>query len=629
MSETLKPGAMLDEQNTASTAEQAINAATNEEVAVVNETTEATSEETENIISTESVSDAKDDTTAKQITRVEIIERLQAIAGSENALNSKAEIEMLKVQFYKLRSIEIDAARKDYVAEGGDAATFIPENDTLEIEFKEVMNVIKEKRNAWLQQQAAEQQANYEAKLSIIDELKEMVAKAEQGAPAVNDFKALQARWKEIKNVPQDKINDLWKQYQQLVEQFYDMLKLNIEFREYDFKKNLDIKTKICETAEALLAEKDIVSASRQLQQLHVEFRDAGPVSPELREEIWTRFKTASTAINKRHQAHFEEKKEKERENLENKTAICETIENIAFNELTTYQAWNKKTQEILDLQVRWKEIGFAPQKMNLKIFERFRAACDEFFKRKSEFFKNVKNSLNENLEHKRQLCELAEQLKDSEEWKETAEKLSAMQKEWRGIGAIPQKYSDALWKRFIGACDYFFERRNKATSSQRTVELENLKQKREIIETLKAIDTAAPAEEQETKVSALTKEWNKVGHVPFKDKDKLYKEYKQTLDAIYERLQISANERKLSEFRSNISKNSDNLGRERERLIRQYEAMKTEIKTYENNLGFLSASNKKGASLVDVMHQKVEKLKSDAEIILKKIRLVEEEMEK
>ena len=624
MSETLKPDTMLNEQGIASTTEQAVNAATNEEVAVV---TEATSEVTEDIISDDSASDANGQ--AKQATRGEIIERLQAIASSDDALNSKAEVEMLKVLFYKLRSIEIDAARKEFVAEGGDAATFIPEADALEGEFKDAMNVIKEKRSAWLQQQAAEQQANYEAKLSVIDELKEMVAKAEQGAPAVNDFKALQARWKEIKNVPQDKVNDLWKQYQQLVEQFYDMLKLNIEFREYDFKKNFEIKARICDAAEALLEEKDIVSASRQLQQLHAEFRDAGPVSPELREDIWARFKAASTAINKRHQAHFEEKKEKERENLENKTAICEAIEQIAFDELTTYQAWSDKTQEVLDLQVKWKEIGFAPQKMNLKIFERFRAACDEFFKRKSEFFKNVKASLADNLEHKRQLCEAAEQLKESEDWKGTAEKLAALQKEWRGIGAIPQKYSDALWKRFIGACDYFFERRNKATSSQRTVELENLKQKREIIASLKAIDATVVASEQEAAVSALTKEWSKVGHVPFKEKDKLYKEYKQALDAIYERLQVSANERKLSEFRSNIAKNSDNLSRERDRLIRQYESMKVEIKTYENNLGFLSASNKKGANLVDVMHQKVEKLKVDAEVILKKIRLVEEEMEK
>ena len=615
MSETRKSDALLQEQPIVTTPGQAADAATNNEVATVETTDDATSATTEEI--------------AKPVTRDAIIARLQEIAAGEDALNCKAETEMLKVQFYKLRTAEIDAVRKEYVDGGGEPATFVPAPDALEAEFKQVMNVIKEKRSAWLQQQAAQQQANYEAKLAIIQELKGMVEKAEQGSPSVNDFKALQTRWKEIKNVPQDKVNDLWKQYQQLVEQFYDVLKINHEFREYDFKKNLEIKTKICEAAEALLEDSDIVTASRQLQQLHVEFRDAGPVSPELREEVWARFKAASTAINKRHQAHFEDKKEREKVNLEKKTAICEAIEQIDFDALATYQAWNDKTQEVLDLQAQWKEIGFAPQKMNLKIFERLRAACDEFFKRKSDFFKNVKNSLADNLEKKRQLCEAAEQLKESEEWKETADKFAAMQKEWKSIGAIPQKYSDALWKRFIGACDYFFERRNKATSSQRSVELENLKQKREIIAKLKAVDTGIAPEEQEAMVAALSKEWNKVGFVPFKDKDKVYKEYKQVLDAIYERLHITANERKLSEFRTNIAKSGDNLGRERERLIRQHEAMKTEIKTYENNLGFLSASNRKGASLVDVMHQKVEKLKADAEIILKKIRLIEEQMEK
>jgi hypothetical protein len=620
MSEIKKSDEVLQEQPIATTPEQATDAATNNEVAA-----EATSV---NFEVEESVSEEVG-AIPRPATREEIIQRLQAIAGSDDALNCKSETEMLKVQFYKLRTMEIDAARKEYVDNGGEPATFIPVADELENTFKEAMNIIKERRSAWLQQQAAEQQANYESKLAIIDELKEMVSKAEQGSPAVNDFKALQTRWKEIKNVPQDKVNDLWKQYQQLVEQFYDMLKLNIEFREYDFKKNLEIKTKICEAAEALIGDTDIVSASRQLQQLHTEFRDAGPVSPELREEIWTRFKTASTTINKRHQAHFEEKKEREKANLEKKSAICEAIEQIDFEALVTYQSWNEKTQEVLDLQAKWKEIGFAPQKMNLKIFERMRAACDEFFKRKSEFFKSVKVSLADNLEKKRQLCETAEQLKDSEDWKETADKLSALQKEWKSIGAIPQKYSDALWKRFVGACDYFFERRNKATSSQRSVELENLKLKREIIAKLQALGTEAAPEEQEAQLSVLVKEWNKVGHVPFRDKDKLYKEYKQSVDAIYEKLHINANERKLSEFRSNIAKGGDNLGRERDRLIRQHEAMKVEIKTYENNLGFLSASNKKGASLVDVMHQKVEKLKADAEIILKKIRLIEEQMEK
>ena len=367
----------------------------------------------------------------------------------------------------------------------------------------------------------------------------------------------------------------------------------------------------------------------RQLQQLHNEFRETGPVAPELREEIWNRFKSASTVINKRHQDYFEEKKRRETENLEQKTAICEEIEAIDLDTLTTYQAWNNATRQVLDMQSRWKQIGFAPQKSNIKIFERFRYDCDEFFRRKSEFFKQVKSSLIENLEKKRALCEQAEALKESEDWKETADTLTRIQKEWKEIGPVPQKHSEALWKRFVSACDEFFARRNKATSSQRNVEQENLKIKRDIIAQIKAIDTTLSEEEQTKSLNSLIAQWNTIGHVPFKEKDKVYKEYKEQINAIYERLHVSSNERKLADFRSNIAKGGNNLTRERDRLIRQYENMKAEIATYENNLGFLSTSSKKGANLLDIMRQKKEKLKTDAEVILKKIHLIEEEIEK
>ena len=414
-----------------------------------------------------------------------------------------------------------------------------------------------------------------------------------------------------------------------LGEQFYDVLKINHEFREYDFKKNLEAKSRICETAEALTTDEDVIGAFRQLQQLHNEFRETGPVAPELREEVWTRFKAASTIINRRHQEHFEGKKEQERVNLEKKTALCEEIENIDYATLTNYQAWNTATDKILELQAQWKEVGFAPQKMNLKIFERFRAACDEFFKRKSDYYKEVKSSLAANLEKKKQLCEMAEQLKESEEWKETADKLTQLQKEWKATGPVAQKYSDALWKRFVAACDTFFERRNAQTSSQRKSEQENLKQKQAVIEAIKAIDTTAEESEQVKQLNTLIAQWNSIGHVPFKEKDKMHKEYKESVNALYERLHVNATERKLADFRNNIAKGGNSLQRERDRLIRQYENLKSEIATYENNLGFLNASNKKGQSLVDVMRQKMEKLKGDAEVILKKIHLVEDEMEK
>ncbi len=622
MSETLKPDAQLEEQNIANTPEQADNAAT----------TEFSNEQPapETVEEIPAVQDEESDNAGvRPVSRQEIIERLKAIADSDDVLNCKAETESLKVQFYRMRTAEIEAAHKAFVEQGGEEALFIPQEDELDAPFKEVMNVIKAKRNAWIAAQEEEMKKNLALKEELLKKLQSLVEKAEQGTPDVSEFKALQAQWKEIKSVPQEHVTALWKQYQLLVEQFYDVLKINHEFREYDFKKNLEIKTRICEAAEVLENEEDVISAFRQLQQLHNEYRETGPVAPELREELWTRFKAASTIINRRHQEHFETKKEQEMENLAKKSAICEQIEAIDYSTLTTYQAWNTATEMILDLQAQWKGIGFAPQKMNMKIFERFRAACDEFFKQKSEFFKETKSTLASNLERKKVLCEEAEKLKESEDWKGTADKLTKLQKEWKEIGPVPHKHSEALWKRFVTACDAFFERRNAATSSQRAEEQENLRQKREVIEALKAIDTTLPADEQTKLISELTARWNSIGFVPFREKDKIYKEYKQILNALYEKLHINANERKLANFRSNMSKGASSLQREREHLIRQYETLKSEIATYENNIGFLSVSNKKGASLVDVMRQKVEKLKLDAQVILQKIHIIEDEIEK
>ena len=607
--------------NIASTPEEAVNA-------VTTDFTEQTSinEETPQVPTEDATAETE---VAKPASREEIIERLKAIADSDDALNSKGEVEGLKVLFYRMRTTEIENALKEHLAQGGEEALFVPQPDELEEAFKQHLGQIKAKRNAWLAAQEKEMQENYEKKMQLLEQLQALVEKAAQGTPEVNEFRNLQAAWKEIKNVPQTQVAPLWKQYQLLGEQLYDVLKINNEFREYDFKKNLETKTNLCVQAEALANEEDVISAFRQLQQLHNEFRETGPVAPDLREEMWTRFKAASTIVNRRHQEHFEAKKEKEQENLDKKTAICEEIEQMKFAEFTTYQAWNTATQQILDLQAAWKEIGFAPQKMNLKIFERFRAACDNFFVQKSEFFKEAKNTLAKNLERKKELCEQAEALKDSEDWKATADKLTKLQKEWKETGPVAQKHSEALWKRFVSACDSFFERRNAATSTQRNAEQENMKQKREIIAKINAIDTTLPAGEQTKQLQALTQEWNAIGHVPFKEKDKLYKEYRQATSAIYDKLHINANERKLANFRNNIGKSGNSLQREREHLIRQYEAMKNEIATYENNIGFLSVSNKKGASLVDVMRQKVEKLKLDAKVILDKIHLVEDEMEK
>lgn len=624
MSESVKSNVQPNGLNIASTPDEAVNAATielNEQNSIEEEAQQVQTKavDTQEVVNEDS----------RPATRQDIIERLKAIADSDEALTCKSEVESLKVLFYRLRTAEIEQAHREFLAQGGEAGLFIPQSDELDEPFKAVMGVIKAKRNEWLAAQEKEMQVNYEFKLALLDQLQALIEKASQGNPEVAEFKAVQTRWKEIRNVPLDKVAPLWKQYQLLVEQFYDVLKINHEFREYDFKKNLEIKTRLCDAADALEKEEDVIAAFRQLQQLHNEFRETGPVAPELREEIWTRFKAASTNINRRHQEYFEAKKDKEKENLEKKVSICEEIENLDFSALTGYQAWNVATQRVLDLQAQWKEIGFAPQKMNLKVFERFRAACDEFFRQKSEFFKNAKNELANNLERKKALCELAEQLKDSEDWKTTADKLAKLQKEWKEIGPVAQKYSETLWKRFVSACDAFFERRNAATSSQRSVELENLKKKRAVIEKIKAIDTSLPGDELSKQLASLAQEWNAIGFVPFKEKDNIYKEYKQATNVIYETLHVNANERKLASFRNNIAKGGNSLQRERDHLIRQYEAMKNEIATYENNIGFLSVSNKKGASLVDVMKQKVNKLKQDAQVVLEKIHLVEDEIEK
>ena len=468
-------------------------------------------------------------------------------------------------------------------------------------------------------------------KLAIIDRLKELAESPEDANKAYNEFKKLQQEWNDIKQVPAAKVNELWKNYQHYAEKFYDLIKLNNEFREYDFKKNLEIKTHLCEAAEKLADEEDVISAFHQLQKLHQEFRSIGPVAKELRESIWARFKAASSAVNRRHQQHFEALKEKEQNNLDQKTVICEIVESMEYDTFKTFADWEDKTQEILALQAKWKTIGYAPQKMNVKIFERFRAACDEFFKRKAAFFKSVKESMAENLEKKKALCEKAEALKDSTDWKATADALTKLQKEWKTIGPVAKKHSDAVWKRFISACDYFFDQKNKATSSQRSVEVENMEKKKALIEKLSAIDENMDMEEASTLVRELMKEWNSIGHVPFKEKDKLYKQYHNLIDQLFDRFNINASNKKLSNFRSNISNiqgsGPQSLYREREKLVRAYENMKNELQTYENNLGFLTCSSKKGRNLLNEMNKKMEKLKDELNLIGEKIAAIDKEM--
>ena len=564
----------------------------------------------------------------QKLTKEEILAKLkEVVADVENV--AKPEIDGLKQSFYKLHNAEQDAARKLFIENGGAAENFVPQTDCVEEEFKNIMSVIKEKRSALTAELEKQKEMNLQVKLSIIEELKELVESPDDANKSYTEFKKLQQQWNEVKLVPQAKVNELWKNYQLYVEKFYDLLKLNNEFREYDFKKNLEIKTHLCEAAEKLADEADVVSAFHQLQKLHQEFRDTGPVAKELRDEIWARFKAASTTVNRRHQQHFEALKEVEQHNLDQKTVICEIIEAIDYKELTNFASWESKTQEVIALQNKWKTIGFAPQKMNVKIFERFRKACDEFFRKKGEFFKSLKEGMNENLEKKRALCEKAEALKDSTDWKATADELTKLQKEWKTIGPVAKKYSDAVWKRFISACDYFFEQKNKATSSQRSVEQENLEKKKAIIEKLNAIDDQMDTEEATQLVRDLMKEWNGIGHVPFKEKDRIYKQYHSQVDKLFEHFNISVSNKKLSNFKSTISSIQEGspqaLYREREKLVRAFDNMKNELQTYENNLGFLTTSSKNGNSLLTEINRKVEKLKADIELVKEKIKVVDE----
>ena len=563
---------------------------------------------------------------AGKLTKEEILAKLTELVET-SVETSRGEVEALKQAYYKIRRNEVEELKKEFIADGGEEKDFTAPADETENKIKDLLTSYKEKRAAILAEEERVKAANYALKLQLIDQLKELCESQDDFNKLYNSFKDIQQRWKEVKAVPQEHVNELWKNYQIYTEKFYDIIKINNQFRDYDFKKNLELKTALCETVEKLGNEPDVISAFHQLQKLHQQWREIGPVAKELREDLWARFKAASTVINKRHQEHFEKLKAKEQENLDAKTVICEQIEAIDFSALKSFKDWEEKNKEVIGLQEKWKTIGFAPKKYNVKIFERFRAACDEFFKRKAEFFKSIKESMAGNLEKKKALCEKAEALKESTDWKATADILSKLQKEWKTIGPVPKKYSDAVWKRFIAACDYFFEQKNKATSSQRSVEQENMVQKKAIIEKLNAIDAQeTPEEDAGNAIRELMKEWNGIGHVPFKEKDKLYKQYHGVIDKLFDKLNLSASQKKLSNFKSTISKEG-NLYREREKLVRAYENMKNEIQTYENNLGFLTSSSKKGSSLVTEMNRKVEKLKADLELILKKIEVIDQSM--
>ena len=609
---------MMDSQ------EKTLELGKNEEV--VNE--EVTSQVETNENSEPTVEQAEEQTRVVYENKADVLRRVQDIAHGDET-PQKDEVEYLKASFYKLHIAEREAKLKAYLDAGGDPEQYQYTPDEQEEAFKAEMGIIKEKRAKIFKEQEAEKQENLTKKLAIIDRIKAMITTPDEANKNYKEFKALQEEWREIKNVPADKANELWRNYQLYVEQFYDMLRLNSEAREYDFKKNLELKTALCEAAEKLADEEDVISAFHQLQKLHQEYREIGPVAKEQREDIWVRFKAASSIINKRHQQHFEGVRAKEEDNLARKTALCEKVEAIAAEENKGSGDWEKHTKQIIDVQAEWKTIGFAPQKMNVKIFERFRAACDDFFGRKAAYFKGLKETFKENADKKRALIAKAKDLQNSTEWKSTTDKLIALQKEWKTIGMVPKKVGDQLWEEFLTACNTFFEARNAAGAGARGEERENLEKKQGIIEQLKAL-ASETSEDVAEKVQKLVEEYNAVGHVPYKEKDKLYKEFHAVLDKLYKDLNISVAKRKLNNFKQNLKnvaeRGENALDNERTRLFRQYENLKSEIQTYENNLGFLNASSKKGNSLIDEMNRKVQKLKDDMQLIREKIKAIDAE---
>ena len=591
---------------------------------------EPTEEQTEQPEATKQEEETPKEEDAPKIyaTKQEVLDRLKEIANSDE-YPQKSELDLLKTTFYKLHLAEREAQQKEYLDNGGDPERYQVIPDKLEESLKAEMAIIKEKRAKIFQQQEAEKEENLKKKLEIIDKIKAMATSPDEANKSFQAFKSLQQQWKEIKAVPPQNASELWRNYQLYVEQFYDLLNLNREAREYDFKKNLELKTKLCETAENLANEEDVISAFHQLQELHQQYREIGPVAKELREEIWARFKAASTVINKRHQQHFETLRQEEEENLTKKTALCEKVEDIVAQEYKTAGEWEKHTKEIIAIQAEWKTIGFAPQKMNVKIFERFRSACDQFFQNKAEFFKQMKQRFAENAEKKKELVEKAQALADSTDWKSTSDKLIALQKEWKTIGMVPRKQGDRLWNDFITACNTFFEARNKANASTKNIEYENLDNKRAIIAQLKEL-AEKPDENTKEKVQELVDEYSKIGHVPYKEKDNVYQEYHDILDKLYKDLHISFARRHLDNFKNNLKNmakmGEDALDNERGRLMHRYEQLKSEITTYENNLGFLNASSKKGNNLLDEMNRKVEKLKDDCKMIREKIKAIDAE---
>lgn len=561
------------------------------------------------------------------MTKEALLEALAMLAEKSAAEVGRDDVARIKQQFYAIRKVELEKEKAEFIEKGNEEAAFAAMPDETEEKFKELLGVIKEKKAALIAEQEAERQKNYERKNQIIEEIKALAADTDNVNKTFPQFKELQQEFKTVGEVSPTVVTEQWKQYQDAVESFYDQLKINKELRDYDFKKNLDTKQLLCEEAEKLDNEKDVVVAFKRLQELHDKWRETGPVAKEIREEIWTRFKDASAVINKKYQAFFEERKSREQANENAKTEICERIEALDFDSLKSYVAWDEMTKTILEAQEDWKKLGYASKKMNNALFARFRETCDKFFEKKAAYFKNIKDDFAANLEKKIALCEKAEALKDSTDWKKTTDELVALQKEWKTIGAVAKKHSDAVWKRFLAACDYFFEEKKKQTSGVRQTEQANLKLKKEVIAKLGEITEETPREEAIKQVKELMAQWQQVGHVPYRDKDKVYEAYRTKVDELYKRLDMRGSQARMASFEESVngmSGDENKLYRERERLMRSYEQKRNELNTYENNLGFFNSKSKSGESMLRELERKIQRIKEDLTTLEQKIKVID-----
>jgi len=566
------------------------------------------------------------------ITKPELIDRLKQIV-SEPKRYARGEVDALKHAYYKMRRVEIEASKKLFIEGGGEEKDFVaPEDDGTEAQMKSLIAEYKDKRSALAAEEERQKEANYVIKQHLIERLKVLTESQDDFNKRYNEFRDIQRKWKEIRLIPQEHSKELWRNYQLYNERFYDIVKINNQFRDYDFKKNLELKTALCETVERLVSESDVISAFHQLQKLHQQWREIGPVAKDFREPVWERFKEASTAINKKHQTHFEGLKEQEEANLKEKIAICEDIESVETDSLKTMKDWEKKTEYVMALQAKWRTIGFATKKQNVTIFERFRTACDNYFNKKGLFYKSIKQEMDKNLELKKALVEKAESMKESTDWKETTKAFVEVQNEWKKIGPVARKNSEAIWKQFIAACDYFFEQKNKETSSQKSEENDNLEAKKALIDKINAIDESMAGEEALALLRGYMSEWGSIGFVPFREKDKLYKSFREAADMQFDRLKVNERDRRMQQFRTNITElagsGKNKLYSERDKLMRVYDRMKSELQTYENNIGFFNISSKGGDGLVKEMDRKITRLKEDMEVIVKKIEAIDESLD-